>query len=89
MKTIDLKMYRENKDTCRCLRKINQILEENFSEKTWGWVGLTTLLYSQLAIENYVANEAELDPQFIPAVKSVLWQFMNELGRHETRRKEK
>lgn len=86
MKTIDLKTYRENKEFCKNLYLINNFFTDKFPDKTWGFVGLNALLYSQLVIENYIADTKNLDPQFIPMLKAVLWQFMSILNKKKEER---
>ena len=85
---IDLKTYRENREIIKNLRIINGFFVKNFPEKTTGWVGVTSLLYSQTAIMHYLEH-GKVDPQFIPALKAILWQFLNDISSYENSRKEK
>ena len=85
---IDLKTYRENKETIKNLKILNGFFVKNFPEKSTGWVGVTSLFYAQTAITNYLGR-AKVDPQFIPALKAMLWQFLNDISSYENSRKEK
>lgn len=73
---IDLKTYRENKEVIKSFNTLNKFFNDNFPTKSWGWVGVTALLYSQLALENHLATE-NIDPELKPALKSILWQYIN------------
>ena len=79
---INIKTYKENKDIIRNLKKINQYFVDQFPEKSAGWVGVTALLYSQCAIEAYLEQETDKDKRFIPALKAILWSYLNEISRY-------
>ena len=79
---IDLKTYRENKEVIKSFEALNRFFNDNFPDKSWGWVGVTALLYSQLALENHLGTEM-VNPQLKPALKSILWQYMNVVTRME------
>lgn len=51
-------------------------LNINSRKKSWGWIGVTALLYSQIALENYLGAE-KVKPEFKPALKAILWQYLN------------
>lgn len=80
---INLKTYRENKEVIKSFRTLNEYFNNNFPEKSWGWVALTSLLFSSLAMENYLTCEKNLDPKFKPALKTVLWQYINVVSNTE------
>lgn len=84
---INLKTYKENKEIIKNLKTINGFFIRNFPEKSTGWVGVTSLFYAQTAIMNYLEN-VKLDPNFIPALKAILWQFLNDISSYENSRKE-
>lgn len=86
---IDLKTYRENKETVRNLREIEDYFNFRFPDKSDGWQALTTLFYSQIALENYIKSNAQIDPNFLPAFKVSLWNFLNKISSYENSRKEK
>ena len=46
---IDLKTYRENKEVIKSFETLNRFFNDNFPDKSWGWVGVTALLYAQMA----------------------------------------
>ncbi len=73
---IDLKTYRENKEIIKTFNVLNNFFKKEFPEKSWGWVGVTALLYSQLALENYLATET-VHAELKPALKAILWQYLN------------
>ena len=85
---VDLKTYRENKETIKNLKAINSFYMDRFPNKSTGWAGITSLLYAQTAILDHLEN-AKIDPQFLPAIKSMLWQFLNDISSYENSRKEK
>lgn len=88
-KTIDLKIYKENKEIIKNLKIINDFFIEKYPEKSAGWVGLTALFYSQTAIANYLNNSKEVNKGFVPALKAVLWNFLNEISSYDINRKDK
>lgn len=73
---IDLKTYRKNKEVIKSFNTLNKFFNDNFPTKSWGWVGVTALLYSQLALENHLAT-GNVDPKLKPALKMFLWQYIN------------
>jgi hypothetical protein len=88
MQIINLDVYRKNKDFCKNLQIISDFFKKNYPDKSWGWVGITALLFSQLAVETHL-TDPNLDPNFIPALKSVLWQFMSILNNETTRKEDR
>lgn len=86
---INIKTYKENKDIIRDLKKINQYFIDQFPEKSAGWVGVTALLYSQCAIGEYLKEELKVDKRFVPALKAILWSYLNEISGYEDRGKDK
>lgn len=85
---INFKTYKENKEIIKNLRIINGFFVKNFPEKTTGWVGVTSLFYAQTAIMHYLEH-GKIDPRLVPALKSILWQFLNDISSYENSRKEK
>mgnify|MGYP004642898919 CR=1 FL=1 len=73
---INLKTYRENKEVIKSFKILNDFFKYQFPEKSWGWIGITALLYSQIALENYLGAE-KVKPEFKPALKAILWQYLN------------
>ena len=71
---VDLNVYRNNKEIIKELLFIRDFFNANYADKSWGWVGLTALLFAELAIETYLNNEKP-DPEFYPALKGMLWEF--------------
>lgn len=60
---------------------------DNFPNKTWGYIGVTSLLFSQCAISEYMQSE-DYDPRLYPNLKAILWNFINEIGVIDKQRKE-
>ena len=85
---VDLRTYRENKETIKNIKALNGFFVRNYPEKSTGWVGITSLLYSQTAIMHYLEH-GKIDPNLVPALKSILWQFLNDISSYENSRKEK
>lgn len=44
-----------------------------------GWIGLTALLFAQMAIEKYLEDN-DPDAGFYQALKSMLWGFQNKVN---------
>ena len=86
---INIKTYRENKEIIGNLKKINQYFIDQFPEKSAGWVGITSLFYSQCAIGEYLKEKSKVDKRFIPALKAILWSYLNEISGYENRGKDK
>ena len=86
---INIKTYKENKDIIRNLKKINQYYIEKFTEKSEGWVGIKSLFYSQCGIGEYLKEKSKVDKRFIPALKAILWSYLNEISGYEDRGKDK
>lgn len=76
---IDLKTYRENKEAVKALNLLNKFFCDQFPEKTWGWIGITALLFAQIAIEEYLKGNNP-DTGFYAVLKSMLWDFQNKLN---------
>lgn len=51
-------------------------------QKSWGWVGVTALIYSQLAILNYLKTD-KVQPEFKKILKAMLWEYQNEVTKTE------
>lgn len=86
---INIKTYRENKEIIGNLKKINQYFIDQFPGKSAGWVGITSLLYSQCAIDEYLKEKSKIDKRFVPALKAILWSYLNEISGYEDRGKDK
>ena len=86
---INIKTYRENKEIIGNLKKINQYFIDQFPEKSAGWVGITSLIYSQCAIDEYLKEKSKVDKRFVPALKAILWSYLNEISGYEDRGKDK
>lgn len=86
---INIKTYRENKEIIGSLKKINQYFIDQFPEKSTGWVGMISLFYSQCAIGEYLKEESKVDKRFVPALKAILWSYLNEISGYEDRGKDK
>lgn len=86
---INIKTYRENKEIIGNLKKINQYFIDQFPEKSAGWVGITSLFYSQCAIDEYLKEKSKVDKRFISALKAILWSYLNEISGYEYRGKDK
>lgn len=76
---IDLNTYKNNKEAARELVKITNYFTEVYPNKTWGWIGLTALLFAQMAIEKYLEDN-DPDAGFYQALKSMLWGFQNKVN---------
>lgn len=76
---IDLNTYKNNKEVAKELIKINKYFIETYPNKTWGWIGLTALLFAQMSIEKYIEDNTP-DNGFYPALKSMLWAFQNKVN---------
>lgn len=88
MKIIDIKEFKAKKadlkthsEIAEALKNLNTLYENKYGDKTWGWVGVTSLIYSQLSLENYLAS-SDIDPNFIPSMKRVLWQYQETLNKY-------
>ena len=84
MKIVDLEKYRTTKQISgksaeikEYLTRLNAFFEENYGDKSWGWVGTTALLYSNMAIKMYL--ESENDHTIYPSIMGMLWQFQNDI----------
>jgi len=95
MKIVDLEKYRTTKQISgksaeikEYLTRLNDFFEENYGDKSWGWVGTTALLYSHLALVNYMSEE-NADKRLIPVLKRVLWNFQHLLNCSEENGKDK
>lgn len=86
---IRIKTYKENKEIIKALQKINNYFLDEFPEKNAGWIGLTALFYSQVAIAHYLKVEKDLNKNFIPALKAVLWDYLNEISCYKNSGKDK
>jgi len=80
---INIKTYKNNKEIIKELSSINTYFMETYPNKTWGWVGLTALLFSQMAIEKYL-KDSNPDAGFYPALKSMLWNFQKRINELQT-----
>lgn len=76
---INLGTYKNNKEVAKELNKICRYFCDAYPNKTWGWIGLTALLFAQMAIEKYIAED-DPDPGFYPALKSMIWGFQNKVN---------
>ena len=76
---IDLNTYKNNKEVARELVKITNYFTEAYPNKTWGWIGLTALLFAQMAIEKYLEDN-DTDEGFYQALKFMLWGFQNKVN---------
>lgn len=84
---VNMKIYKQNKKISQNLRKIDELFLREFPQKSWAWVGVTSLLYSQIALENYL-KETKPEQQFISMIKRVVWQYINILNKCSEIRKD-
>lgn len=84
---VDLKIYKQNKKISQTLRKIDNFFLREFPQKTWGWIGVTSLLYSQIALEQYL-KESKPEKLFVSMIKRVIWQYINILNKCSEIRKD-
>lgn len=85
---IDLRTYKENKEIVKNLNKVNTFFLQAFPQKTWGWVAITSLLFSQLAMETYLKDEKPRKG-FYPAIRNMLLNFQKVLDTNEKQQREK
>lgn len=76
---IDLNTYKNNKEIVKEIARIDKFFTETYPNKTWGWVGITALLYAQLSIIKHLEDNKP-DALFYPALKSMLWNFQNKIN---------
>lgn len=85
--TINLKTYRENKEIIKNFKKINNFFISAFPNKSAGWVGLTLILYSQMALGEYLKTVKNINPNLITALRATLQMYISELDKYENSRK--
>ena len=85
MHTINLQAYRENKEVIRRLQGMEKYFNQEYPDKNWAWVGVTSLLFAQLAIENYMA-QTKVSPEFTKILKGALWQFISVITQDQKER---
>lgn len=85
---INLELYKKNKETIKNLKKIDKFFVENYPDKTDGWIGLITLIYAEWSVKEFL-NKNIIDPKYITAVRSVLWEFLNIVNSYDDSRKGK
>lgn len=76
---IDLNTYKNNKEVARELLKISKYFVQTYPNKSWGWIGLTALLFAQMAVERHIEDYIP-DKEFYPALKGMLWAFQNKVN---------
>lgn len=79
---VNLKTYRENKEIVKSLSKVDNFFKRTFPDKSWGWVAITALMFSQLAMEVYL-KESNPRKGFYSAIRSMLLGFQESLNNCE------